>query len=379
MDHASSTLLDPPDPVEETPRRRRRHAYERADDERINKVASIPFWLIHALALLGIVLFGFSTKTVVLCVGVVLRAHVVHHGGVPPVLRASVVQDESVVPVRAGLRRCNRRAEGSVVVGRSSPQPPSRLRHRSRHPLTATRFLVEPSSAGSSVTSTTRSPSTASRTSHRYPELRFVDKYNGFAPWIVGLASFLVRRLGRSHGRVLPLDGAAVAQHVLRELGRARVRPTSLRDRGHQPQQSAHRPHDDGRGLAQQPPLLPGIGAAGVLLVGDRPHLLRPEDAQLGQRSSAISRCRARRSSTATGSRRAPSTSGCSRRTGRERPQRSPTPNRRSVIGCASVGRTQVKCSRIGAKRSPSPCRRRSRRSRPSCTSRSSPPRSWPS
>ncbi len=30
------------------------------------------------------------------------------------------------------------------------------------------------------------------------------------------------------------------------------------------------------RGLAQQPPPLPGVGAPGLLLVGDRPHLLRP-------------------------------------------------------------------------------------------------------
>ena len=70
MDHASSSLLDRPSPVDEdtAPHRRKRHAYERAPDERINKLASIPFWLIHALALLGLVLFGLSTKTVVLCV-----------------------------------------------------------------------------------------------------------------------------------------------------------------------------------------------------------------------------------------------------------------------------------------------------------------------
>src|SRR5439155_1411372 len=53
---------------------------------------------------------------------VLLRAHVRRDGGVPPVLRAPLVQDEPVVPVRARVDRLLGDAEGSAVVGGSPPR-----------------------------------------------------------------------------------------------------------------------------------------------------------------------------------------------------------------------------------------------------------------
>ena len=73
----------------------------------------------------------------------------------------------------------------------------------------------------------------------KYPELRFLNKHDWIAPWTFGLVAFLDRRLVRSRRRLLLVDGAAVAQHVPRELGRARVRPAPLRDRRHEPQLAA--------------------------------------------------------------------------------------------------------------------------------------------
>ena len=91
-------------------------------------------------------------------------------------------------------------------------------------------------SAGSSPTSTSRRTTTAIKDFAKYPELRFLNKHDWIAPWTFGVARVPHRRLARPRRRVLLVDGAALAQHVPRELGRARVRPAPLRDRRHQPE-----------------------------------------------------------------------------------------------------------------------------------------------
>ena len=92
-----------------------------------------------------------------------------------------------------------------------------------------------------------------------------------------------LRRLVGPVLRVLPGHGRAVAQHVPGELARPRHGAPSLRHRRHQPELAADRHHDPRRGLAQQPPLLPGVGSQRLLLVGDRRHLLRAQGPQLGR------------------------------------------------------------------------------------------------
>ena len=95
----------------------------------------------------------------------------------------------------------------------------------------------------------------------KYPELRWLNKHD----WR--------RARGRSASSLLPiggwsglvfgffvLDRAAVARHVHGELAGPRDGPAPLRHDRHQPELGAHRLHHPRRGLAQQPPLLPGLG-----------------------------------------------------------------------------------------------------------------------
>ncbi len=87
--------------------------------------------------------------------------------------------------------------------------------------------------------------------------------------------------VARHHG--LADAGVGLLRHRRSPATTARTRSTrwrtcsaaaALRDRRRQPQQLAARAHHARRGLAQQPPPLPGLGAPGLLLVGNRHHLL---------------------------------------------------------------------------------------------------------
>src|SRR5437016_13035052 len=80
---------------------------------------------------------------------------------------------------------------------------------------------------------------------------------------------------------LLPEHGAAVARYVYHQLALAPLWFAPLPDHRHQPQQLAPRPAHPRRRLAQQPSSLYGFGAPGLLLVGNRYHLLHPEDSLL--------------------------------------------------------------------------------------------------
>src|SRR4051794_28819740 len=77
--------------------------------------------------------------------------------------------------------------------------------------------------------------------------------------------------VGRGLG-VPGLEHPPLARHLLCQLARAPGGPARVRDHRQQPQQPDHRALHPRRGLAQQPPPLPGVGAAGLLLVADRHH-----------------------------------------------------------------------------------------------------------
>ncbi len=81
-------------------------------------------------------------------------------------------------------------------------------------------------------------------------------------------------RLDRPLLRVLPLDRAALARHLLHQQRHARLRPPRLRDDRRLAQQLPVRARHDGRGLAQQPPLGAELRGAGVPLVAGGRELL---------------------------------------------------------------------------------------------------------
>ena len=103
-----------------------------------------------------------------------------------------------------------------------------------------------------------------------YPELRWLNRYDWVAPWVLGRDVLADRRLERPGLRLLRLHRAAVARHVRGELVRPHLRQPPLRHERLQPQQRGDRPPDARRGLAQQPPPLPAVGPPGLPLVADR-------------------------------------------------------------------------------------------------------------
>src|SRR5262249_9497883 len=85
------------------------------------------------------------------------------------------------------------------------------------------------------------------------------------------------RRMAHVHLGLPGLDDVAVARDVLRELPGPPVWTQAVRDHGREPQQLPHRAHHAGRGLAQQPPSLPALRTARLLLVGAGRHAHRAD------------------------------------------------------------------------------------------------------
>ena len=113
-----------------------------------------------------------------------------------------------------------------------------------------------------------------------YPELRLLDRYSLVGPWALGLTCFALGGWGAPADRVLPFDGPALARDLRGQLADPPLRPAAVRNVGYQPQLDADRDDHRGRGVAQQPPLPPGLGPAGVRLVGVRPDLVHPARAR---------------------------------------------------------------------------------------------------
>src|SRR6266481_4022320 len=76
---------------------------------------------------------------------------------------------------------------------------------------------------------------------------------------------------------LLPEHRAPVARHLHDQFALAPFWFAPLRNQRHQQEQLAARVAHARRRLAQQPSSLYGLGAPGLLLVGDRHHLLHPE------------------------------------------------------------------------------------------------------
>src|SRR5262249_17194100 len=173
-------------------------------------------------------------------------------------------------------------AEGAAVVGGAPPPAPQALRHRARPALAARPQLV--------VVACRLGPG-------RRPRRHELAGGARLGP-LPGAALAGPQPLGAGPGRrgavparrgleraglgLLHGDGAAVPRDVPGQLAVPRPRRTPVRHPRRQPQQPAGGPADAGRGLAQQPPPLPKLGPAGLLLVGDGRQLLRPPGAGLG-------------------------------------------------------------------------------------------------
>jgi hypothetical protein len=200
------------------------------------------------------------------------------HRGLPPLLRTPRVQDQSRVPVhpRAARRSMSSAAARSAVVGHaSSPtttssatNPRTCTRRGSAASGTRTRvwLLVEPplgSPTSSKVKDFAEVPGAALASINN--DLLIADRLGRRARTRIGGSHALVWGLLRARGR------PHVAPDVHDQLARARLGRAPLRrPRMTRRNNAAPGAADARRGLAQQPPPLPALGAPGLLLVGGR-------------------------------------------------------------------------------------------------------------
>ncbi len=174
--------------------------------------------------------------------------------------------------------------EERAVVGGQAPAPSSAFRHRSRRAFAAPpRLHLQPSRldllapARRIRSGEGRRPDALSRTALAAPAREGAGAGAGGAV----LAD---RRLAGAGGRLHLEHGRGLSRHLLHQFARPRARPQALRHRRRLAQQLAARLLHHGRGLAQQPPRLPGKRAPGLPLVGIRHDLLHPHRAVLVRR-----------------------------------------------------------------------------------------------
>ena len=250
-------------------------ALVRAHDERVNWVSSIPFFLVHALCL-AVIFTGVTPTAVVLFLGAVLGPDVLRHRRLPPLLLAQELQARprsrsSSWPSapRPPRRRASLWWAANHRTTTATPTPTATSTRRARASGGAT-------SAGSSATSTRRPTYDGIKDFAQYPELRWLEPAR--LDRAVDASAVVCFLIGGWSGLVVGLllvDGAAVARDVPRELGS----PTSSAGAGTTPPTPAatrsSSPCSPAARAGTTTTTTTRLGPPGVLLVGDRPDLLR--------------------------------------------------------------------------------------------------------
>ena len=204
-----------------------------------------------------------------------LLAHVRGHGRLPPLLLSSDLPHEPRLPVLPRRPRADQRPEGRALVGRASSRSPQVLGHAEGPALLSRLRLL--------VLARRLDPLDRDRGDRLLAHLRSralpgAPLAQQLAPRSAGRArrrALARRQLARAGVGLLRLDHAPLARHVHDQLALPHLGQASLRDHRRQQEQPRARHRHDGRGLAQQPPLLPALGAPGLPLVADRHDLLR--------------------------------------------------------------------------------------------------------
>lgn len=165
-------------------------AYERGPDERINRVSSIPFWLVHVLAVAGTIMFGITPRALLVFVVMVWgREWFITAGYHRYFAHRSY--------------RTSRAFQLFLAVGGATCMQKGPLwwagHHREHHRNSDTELDIHSPLRGFwwshlgwilcdkySDTPTDRIKDFA-----KYPELRFVNRWDGVFPWFAALASYL--------------------------------------------------------------------------------------------------------------------------------------------------------------------------------------------
>ncbi len=180
-----------PNPVAIEETGRSRDPRDWAPNERINKRSSIPFILLHFLPLLAFVT-GVTWRAVTLCVVLYVVRMLAITGGYHRYFSHRSYKLGARAAVRARVRRHERRAEGSAVVGGASPQ-------RTTSTPTPTATSTRPSAGfwWSHVgwilcDKYNKTETDAIKDFAKYPELVWLDKHDWVAPWTLGFACYLI-------------------------------------------------------------------------------------------------------------------------------------------------------------------------------------------
>lgn len=182
----SSRPADEPEPVT-----RRRHAYQRGPEDKVNKLASIPFALIHVLAIAGLFLFGVTPTALVLLVMLFFGRMFFITGGYHRYFAHRSY-------------RTNRVFQFILAFGGASAAQKGPLwwagHHRNHHRYSDTELDVHSPLRGfwwSHVgwilcDKYDETPYDRIKDFAKYPEIRFIEKHNWLPPWLLGIASFLI-------------------------------------------------------------------------------------------------------------------------------------------------------------------------------------------
>ena len=194
--------------------------------------------------------------------------------------------------------------------------------HEDSHSAAAPRLLVEPHGLVHDARATSHRAARWCPTWRAIPELRFLDRFDALVPLLLRVAAVRCRRAGSSaragarHERraaagvgLLRLDRRAVPRHLHAS---TRSRTASARAATTRATTAATTRWlallTFGEGWHNNHHHYPGVGAPGLLLVGDRPHLLRA--ARCWQRCGIVWDLRA---GAGRGARRAPARAGARR------------------------------------------------------------------
>lgn len=165
--------------------------FERAPDERVNWRTSVPFLLVHVLAVAGTLVFGITPKALVVFVLLVWGRTFFITGGYHRYFAHRTY-------------RTNRAFQLFLAVGGASCAQKGPLwwagHHRNHHRYSDTEVDIHSPLRGfwwSHVgwilcDKYNETPTEKIRDFAKYPELRFVERHNGWFPWILGVLSTLV-------------------------------------------------------------------------------------------------------------------------------------------------------------------------------------------
>ncbi|MEY4131152.1 MAG: hypothetical protein RLZZ31_1276 [Actinomycetota bacterium] len=165
--------------------------FERGPDEKINRMSSVPFWLVHVLAVVGTLVFGITPKALIMFVVLVVGR---------------------TWFITAGYHRyfahraykTSRWFQFVLAVGGATCVQKGPLwwagHHRLHHRESDTELDVHSPKKGFwwshlgwiLCDKYSEIPFDRIKDFAKYPELRFIDKWNGAFAWATGLACFLI-------------------------------------------------------------------------------------------------------------------------------------------------------------------------------------------